>query len=114
MIRIGRIGNGTKVHMHIDRKGCGAGRGAKLTEIIAFDMLEWIAPETLCKRCFTASRIQRASELNSYGKRWDHALDLFLAKVGEMNPPREMTSAERIEEIRAELAARFRAEGITV
>lgn len=109
MIRIGRIGKGTKVHMHVDGKTCGAGRGAKLTEVISPDMLQWIVLADLCTNCFRARRIQRASEVNAYGRNWIAPLDTFLAKVGEKLPPANGTSAERLAQIKAELIARFAA-----
>lgn len=113
MIRIGRIGSGTKVHMHIDSKTCGAGRGAKLTEVIASDMLQWVKPAELCKCCFTANRIERASQINAYGRGWSGALEYFLNRIPVVVKV-ERTPVARLAQIKAELKARFRAEGVTV
>lgn len=112
MIQIGRIGKGTKVHMHIDGKTCGAGRGARITETIASDMLQWCKPAELCKRCFTGGRMERASQINAYGHGWSQSLEAFLIRVPAARELQvERTSAERLEEIRTQLRAALRANG---
>ncbi len=109
-ITIGRVCQGGKVHMHIDGRGHGGRGRTRFIEVIAPDMLMWIRPEDLCKVCFSAKRAERVSRFNSFSDaRWDHNLDLFLSRL----PLVSVTPADRIEQIRRELAESFRSTGVT-
>lgn len=112
MITIGRVVENGKVHMQMDGRGCGPCRGRRISTPIASDMLQWIKPDDLCRLCFTANRIRRASSLNAFSDaRWNHNLDMFLSRLSIARPV-DVTSPERLEQIRREIAARFQAEGV--
>lgn len=113
-ITIGRVCQGGKVHMHIDGRGHGGRGRTRITEVIPSDMLQWIRPADLCKVCFSAKRTGRVSRFNSFSDtRWNHDLDMFLARVGAVAPAAGGTSPERLEQIRRELAEQFRSAQIT-
>lgn len=115
-IRIGRVVANGKIHMHIDGRGCGAKRRAHITKArqIRNEMLMWAKPTDLCRRCFSANRVEMAASLNANGSEasWSEHLDTFLGKV--WSKPANGTSPERLEQIRRELAESFRERGVTV
>lgn len=110
MIRIGRVVAGGKVHMHIDGRGCGAARRARITSEI--QDLSTLNESQLCRRCFTATRTARAARLNAFSDtRWDADLDLFLARIDTPRPA-TTTSPERLAQMIAEMNAQFDMMGI--
>lgn len=112
MIRIGRVCNGGKVHMHIGERGHGGRNRTRIIQTISTDMLQWIRPQDLCKVCFSAKRLALVSSLNAFSNHsWDHNLDMFLSRIPARRPV-DTTPANRIEEMRREILARFQSEGI--
>lgn len=112
-IKIGQVVPMGKIHMHIDGQGCGAARRAKIAIAIKGWALGKLGKSQLCKRCFTAKRVESVSQRNAYAGLglWSATLESFLMKL---IPAQPATPPERLAEMVREIGADLRSRGVLV